>query len=48
MNDEEDDVEQGSSESVSSFGEGENPEGGKKNKNADEDYPSELEDSEEE
>ena len=39
-----DDVEEGSSESVSSFGEGEGAPG---NKNKD-DYPSELEDSEEE
>ena len=48
------DIEDGSSESVSSFGgeeqEADNPEGGKKkkNKNNQEDYPSELEDSEEE
>ncbi len=46
MNDEDDDIEQGSSESVSSFGDDE--EEGKKKKATRDNYPNVLEDSEEE
>ena len=46
MDDDEDDVEEGSSESVSSFGEDDNGEPRRKGKR--DDYPDELEDSEEE